>query len=72
MAQAKTTPPPPGAKIRATKSMIGTQKELSDDNNSSSSSDTIDADGHEEVKKIENSCLLVKYLEKKLLQTTKL
>ena len=54
MAQAKTTPPPPGAKIRATKSMIGTQKELSDDK-SSSSSDTIDADGHEEVKKIETT-----------------
>ena len=30
MAQAKTAPPPPSAKIRATKSMIGTHKELPD------------------------------------------
>ena len=55
MAQAKTTPPPPGAKIRATKSMIGTQKELSEDSKPSPTLDTTDADGHEEVKKIETT-----------------
>ena len=54
MAQAKTTPPPPGAKIRATKSMIGTQKELSEDSKPSPTLDTTDADGHE-VKKIETT-----------------
>ena len=37
MGQAKTAPPPPGAKIRATKSMIGTQKELPSDDSGSSS-----------------------------------
>jgi ubiquinol-cytochrome c reductase cytochrome b subunit len=55
MAQAKTTPPPPGAKIRATKSMIGTQKELSEDSKPSPTLDTTDADGHEKVKKIETT-----------------
>jgi ubiquinol-cytochrome c reductase cytochrome b subunit len=37
MGQAKTTPPPPGAKRKGTKSMIGTTKALSDDGNGSSS-----------------------------------
>ena len=39
MSQVKDTPPPPGAKIRATKSMIGTQKELSSDESGAASSD---------------------------------
>ena len=37
MGQAKTTPPPPGAKRRGTKSMIGTTKALSDDGSETSS-----------------------------------
>ena len=37
MGQAKTTPPPPGAKRKGTKSMIGTTKALSDDGDGSSS-----------------------------------
>ena len=39
MGQAKTTPPPPGAKRKGTKSMIGTTKALSGDGSESSSSD---------------------------------
>ena len=42
------TPPPPGAKIRATKSMIGTHKELSDSGETSSGS-TANVDAKEEL-----------------------
>jgi hypothetical protein len=54
MGQTKTAPPPPGSKIRATKSMIGTHKELSDGGETSSSSGSANVEAKEElVKKIE-------------------
>ena len=47
MGQAKDTPPPPGAKIRATKSMIGTQKALPSDASGGSSDNTGDVETKE-------------------------
>ena len=49
MAQAKTAPPPPGAKIRATKSMIGTHKELSDSGETSSTGGSVNVEAKEEL-----------------------
>ena len=49
MGQAKTTPPPPSAKIRATKSMIGTHKELSDGDDTSSIGGTANVEAKEEL-----------------------
>ena len=51
MGQAKTAPPPPsGAKIRATKSIIGTKKELSDDGDGTSSgNNTVNVEAKEEL-----------------------
>ena len=49
MGQTKTTPPPPGSKIRATKSMIGTHKELSDSGETSSSGDSVNVEAKEEL-----------------------
>ena len=43
MGQAKTAPPPPGAKLRATKSMVGTHKELPD------GGETLSGDGNANV-----------------------
>ena len=50
MGQAKTTPPPPGAKRKGTKSMIGTKKELSDDGTGvSTSSDSANVEAKDEL-----------------------
>ena len=49
MGQAKTTPPPPGAKRKGTKSMIGTTKELSDDGASSSGSGSANVEAQQEL-----------------------
>ena len=50
MAQVKDTPPPPpGAKIRATKSMIGTKKELPSDDSATSSGTTGNVEAKEEL-----------------------
>jgi ubiquinol-cytochrome c reductase cytochrome b subunit len=54
MGQAKTAPPPPGTKIRATKSMIGTHKELPEGGDTSSSGSSTNVEAKEElVAKIE-------------------
>ena len=49
MGQAKTAPPPPGAKLRATKSMIGTHKEISDDSATSSGGSAANVEAKEEL-----------------------
>jgi hypothetical protein len=49
MGQAKTTPPPPGAKLRVTKSMVGTQKEISDDGNTSTGAGAANVEAQEEL-----------------------
>ena len=50
MAQAKTTPPPPGAKRKGTKSMIGTTKQLSDDSSGDSTGgDSANVEAKEEL-----------------------
>ena len=49
MGQAKTAPPPPSAKIRATKSMIGTHKELSDGDESSSGGSAANVEAKDEL-----------------------
>ena len=49
MGQAKTAPPPPGAKLRATKSMVGTHKELSDGGETSSGDGAANVEAHEEL-----------------------
>jgi len=49
MGQAKTAPPPPGAKLKATKSMIGTHKELSDGGETSSGGSAANVEAKEEL-----------------------
>ena len=49
MGQAKTAPPPPSAKLRATKSMVGTRKELPDGDETSSSDSTANVEAQEEL-----------------------
>ena len=50
MGQAKTAPPPPsGARIRATKSMIGSHKELPSDGSDTSSGSTANVEAKEEL-----------------------
>ena len=49
MGQAKTTPPPPGAKLRVTKSMVGTRKELSDDGDTSTGAGAANVEAQEEL-----------------------
>ena len=49
MGQAKDTPPPPGAKLRATKSMIGSNKKLTSEGDEKSSGNTVNVDGKEEL-----------------------
>ena len=49
MGQAKTAPPPPGAKLRATKSMVGTHKELSDGGETSSGDGAANIEAQEEL-----------------------
>ena len=49
MGQAKTAPPPPGAKLKGTKSMIGTHKELSDGGETSSDGSTANVEAKEEL-----------------------
>ena len=49
MGQAKTAPPPPGANLRATKSMVGTHKELPDEGDTSSSDGAANVEAQEEL-----------------------
>ena len=49
MGQAKTTPPPPGAKLRVTKSMVGTQKEISDGGDTSTGAGAANVEAQEEL-----------------------
>ena len=49
MGQAKTTPPPPSAKIKATKSMIGSHKELPTDGSETSSASSVNVEAKEEL-----------------------
>jgi len=49
MGQTKTTPPPPGSKIRATKSMIGSHKKLSDSGETPSSDGSANVEAKEEL-----------------------